>query len=332
MFGRPKKLKAQLKRKNKAAKKAHDPYSRTVMRASKLVSPAVVGIHRQAASLFGEDAFEGTGSAVVFSSDGYALTNYHVIEDAHDLVAVLETGDKAKVKIIGIDPETDLALIKLLDVKTSYVRLGDSSSLEVGEVAIAIGNPLGLQSTVTVGVVSALRRTLKGHGGRMVEDVIQTDAALNPGNSGGALVDANGQLIGINTAIVGGAQGLCFAMPINTAKAILPALMREGKVKRGWLGIHAQTQGLNLKLARKLKLKKPSGVLVVHAAPDGPAAKAGIMAGDVILEINKEAVTSLDEIFKFIDHDQIGKTVKLRYLRAGDIFKAEMKVTTKPET
>lgn len=308
-----------------------DAFSRTVIEASDKVSPAVIGLHRIAQKTpQGGDALQGTGSAVVFSSDGYALTNFHVIDGAPSLEAVFSDGATGAVEVVGVDPETDLALVKLADGAPASVAFGDSAALCVGQLAIAIGNPLGLQSTVTVGVISALRRTLRGAGGRMIDDVIQTDAALNPGNSGGALIDADGHLIGINTAIVGGAQGLCFAVPINTATAILPDLMRHGRVKRGWLAVHAQTQGLTRALARRLELPAPSGVLIVEVVAGGPAAKAGLQPGDVIVRINGEPAPSVDAIFRHVDYDRIGQTVSLTVLRRGGVVELETEVTARP--
>lgn len=309
---------------------AHDAFSRTIIAASDTVSPAVVGLHRVKQQGPYQNALEGSGSAVVFSSDGYAITNNHVIDGAQKIEAVLHDGTSCNAEVVGIDPETDLALVKLGAQQNAHVELGDSASLKVGQLAIAIGNPLGLQSTVTVGVISALRRTLKGAGGRMIDDVIQTDAALNPGNSGGALVDAQGHLVGINTAIVGGAQGLCFAVPIDTAKAILPDLMRHGRVRRGWLAIHAQTQGLHPALAKRLELPAPSGVLIVELQRGGPGEAAGLRPGDVILRIDGAPVPSVDAIFRHLDYDRIGETVSIMVLRRGALVELSAEVTARP--
>ena len=308
----------------------HDDFSQTVMDASGIVSPAVVGVHRIRRRGPYTNILEGAGSAVVFSSDGYAITNHHVVDGAHELEAVLDDGSTCNTEIVGIDPDTDLAVVKLAHPQNAFIEFGDSASLRVGQLAIAVGNPLGLQSTVTVGVISALRRTLRGASGRMIVDVIQTDAALNPGNSGGALVDAAGHMVGISTAVAGGTQGICFAVPINTAKAILPDLMRHGEVRRGWLAMHAQTQGLNLALARKLDLKIPSGVLVVELESGGPGDAAGLRPGDVILRIDGEPVPSVDAIFKHLDYDRIGDTVTLTALRRGELVELNMTVSARP--
>ena len=312
---------------------AHDAFSQTVIDASNKVSPAVVGVHRIRQSGPHTLSLDGSGSAVVFSSDGYAITNHHVIDGAEKVEAVLSDSTTCPAEIVGIDPDTDLAVLKLSQTKNAFIEFGDSSDLQVGQLAIAVGNPLGLQSTVTVGVVSALRRTLRGAAGRMIVDVIQTDAALNPGNSGGALVDAQGHLVGISTAVAGGAQGICFAVPINTAKAILPDLMRHGKVQRGWLAIHAQTQGLSPALAKRLDLRIPSGVLVVELQRGGPGEAAGLHPGDVILRIDGEQVPSVDAIFRHLDYDRIGSRVTLQVLRrGGHLVELDIEVQARPDS
>lgn len=306
--------------------RGHDAFSSVVISASEKVSPAVIGLRRVSRRNAREDAFDGVGSAVIFTSDGYALTNDHVVDGAEEIEAVLHDAQTARAEVVGRDPETDLALVRVPQGKHAFVDLGDSARLSVGQLAIAIGNPLGLQTTVTVGVVSALRRTLRSAAGRLIEDVIQTDAALNPGNSGGALVDSQGQLVGINTAIIGGAQGLCFAVPINTAKAILPALMRAGRVRRGWLAAEAQTQGLSPAITQRLSLEQDSGVLIVRLAQGGPGDLAGLRPGDVILAMNGDPVPSLDAIYRHLDHDKIGSTVTLTVLRQGRTVGLEMTV------
>ena len=311
----------------------HDAFSQTIIDASDEVSPAVVGVHRIKQSGPYTHSLDGSGSAVVFSSDGYAITNHHVIDGAEKVEAVLSDSTTCPAEIVGADPDTDLAVLKLSQTRNAFIAFGDSSSLQVGQLAIAVGNPLGLQSTVTVGVISALRRTLRGAAGRMIVDVIQTDAALNPGNSGGALVDAQGHLVGISTAVAGGAQGICFAVPINTAKAILPDLMRFGKVQRGWLAIHAQTQGLSPALSKRLELKIPSGVLVVEIERGGPGDVAGLHPGDVILRIDGEPVPSVDAIFKHLDYDRIGSRVKLHVLRRGGlVVELDAEVQARPDS
>ncbi|MEZ5995988.1 MAG: trypsin-like peptidase domain-containing protein [Hyphomonadaceae bacterium] len=276
------------------------------------------------------DLYDGAGSGVIISSDGYALTNNHVVRGAGRLEGVLHDGAVASAEIVGTDPDTDLALLRLNGHGHRSAELGDSGALRVGELSIAMGNPLGLQATVTVGVISALRRTLRGESGRLIEDVIQTDAALNPGNSGGALVDAHGAVVGINTAIIGGAQGLCFAVPSNTAKLVIPELMRDGRVARGWFGIAGQTQELSRALVRRLNLSVTSGVLVVAVMRGGPAEAAGLRLGDVVLRLDGEATPSVDAIHKLLTRERISRRVALDILRDGARARIDLAVTGRP--
>jgi len=305
-----------------------DSFSETVIRVVEQIGPAVIGIRRTSRQ---RGLYDGAGSGVIISPDGYALTNNHVVRGAGSIEGVLHDGSVASAEVIGTDPDTDLALLRLNGKGHQAAELGDSSKLRVGELAIAMGNPLGLQATVTVGVVSALRRTLRGESGRLIEDVIQTDAALNPGNSGGALIDANGAVVGINTAIIGGAQGLCFAVPSSTAKLIIPELMRDGRVARGWIGIGGQTQELSRALVRRLGLSSESGVLVVAVAAGGPGEAAGLYEGDVILRLDGELTPSVDAIHKLLTRERIGRTVELDVLRRGARTKLKLAVTARPE-
>jgi len=304
-----------------------DPFSETVMRAVDRAGPAVIGVRR---ARMRTDAFDGAGSGVIISPDGYALTNNHVVRGAERIEAMLHDGAVVRAEVVGTDPDTDLALLRLAGANLAAAALGDSDALRVGELAIAIGNPLGLQATVTAGVLSALRRTLRGEGGRLIEDVIQTDAALNPGNSGGALVDAGGRVIGINTAIIGGAQGICFAVPINTAKRIVPELMRNGRVARGWLGLAAQTQGLSKALVRRLDLAAESGVLVVTVVGGGPADRAGLRAGDVVLAIDGRATPGVDAIHRVLDGFADRRRVAVSVLRDGARVELSVDVVERP--
>lgn len=306
-----------------------DPFSETVIQVVDDIGPAVVGVRRTSRT---RGLYDGAGSGVIISPDGYALTNNHVVKGAGRIDAVLHDGSVSSAEVIGCDPDTDLALVRLNSKGHHAAQLGDSSALRVGELAIAIGNPLGLQATVTVGVVSALRRTLRGESGRLIEDVIQTDAALNPGNSGGALVDARGAVVGINTAIIGGAQGLCFAVPSSTAKIVVPELMRDGRVARGWLGIGGQTQELSRALVRRLGLSVESGVLVVAVAGGGPGEAAGLEEGDVVLKLDGEATPSVDAIHKLLTRERIGRSVELDILRNGSRTKLKLAVTARPES
>ena len=306
-----------------------DAFSHAVIEAVEKAGPSVIGVRRGRGGR--ENAFDGAGSGVIVSGDGYALTNNHVIKGAARVEAMLHDGEVVPAEIVGADPDTDLALLRLGRGTFTAARLGDSDDLKLGELAIAIGNPLGLQATVTAGIVSALRRTLRGEAGRLIEDVIQTDASLNPGNSGGALVDGRGQVIGINTAMIGGAQGLCFAVPINTAKRVIPELMRDGRVARGWLGIAGQSQGLSKALTRRVGIEAEAGVLVVQIVPGGPGDLAGLRPGDVILAFGKEPAPSVDAIHRLLGKDMIGKNVPLTVFRDGQVLHLTMAITQRPE-
>ncbi len=323
MFGRKRTFAAAPRRRG-----PRDHYSETVIRVVDRIAPSVISVRRTSAR---NALYDGAGSGVIISPDGYALTNNHVVSGAGRIEGVLHDGSVVGAEIVGTDADTDLALLRLEGARHDNAALGDSDGLRVGELAIAMGNPLGLQATVTVGVISALRRTLRGQTGRLIEDVIQTDAALNPGNSGGALVDGEGAVVGINTAIVGGAQGLCFAVPSNTAKLVVPELMRSGRVARGWFGIAGQTQELSRALARRLGLHVESGVLVVAISSGGPAEAAGLQVGDVVLKLDGEATPSVDAVHKLLSRDKIGKRVKLDVLRGGQIVQLDLRVTERPE-
>jgi S1-C subfamily serine protease len=305
-----------------------DGFSETVIHVVEEIGPAVIGIRRTSRA---RDLYDGAGSGVIISPDGYALTNNHVVRGAGRIEAVLNDGSVTTAEIVGTDPDTDLALLRLNGRVHASAELGDSDALKVGELAIAIGNPLGLQATVTAGVISAVRRTMRGESGRLIEDVIQTDAALNPGNSGGALVDADGAVVGINTAIIGGAQGLCFAVPSNTAKLVIPELMRDGRVARGWFGIAGQTQDLSRALARRVGLDVESGVLVVAVSGGGPAEAAGLRVGDVVLKLDGSGTSSVDAVHKLLTREKIGRKVALDVLRDGVIVKLNLKVTERPD-
>lgn len=322
MFGRKHKL-VEVPR----TRGPRDGFSETIIRVVSTVGPAVIGVRRASR---GRDLYDGAGSGVIVSPDGYALTNNHVIRGAGRIEAVLHDGSVAGAEIVGADPDTDLALLRLNGGRHAAAQLSDSNALHVGELAIAIGNPLGLQATVTVGVISALRRTLRGESGRLIEDVIQTDAALNPGNSGGALVDADGGVVGVNTAIIGGAQGLCFAVPINTAKRILPELMRDGRVARGWFGIAGQSQDLSRALVRRLGLDTEGGVLVAAVSPGGPADQAGIRVGDVVVKLDGAPTPTVDGVHKLLTRERIGKRVTLDVLRDGSLVRLGLAVTERP--
>ncbi len=305
-----------------------DGFSETVIRVVDTIGPAVIGVRRTSRQ---RDLYDGAGSGVIISPDGYALTNNHVVRGAGRIEGVLNDGSVVAAEVVGCDPDTDLALLRLNGANHPAAQLGDSNGLKVGELSIAIGNPLGLQATVTVGVISALRRTLRGENGRLIEDVIQTDAALNPGNSGGALVDAHGAVVGINTAMIGGAQGICFAVPSNTAKSIVPELMRNGRVARGWFGIAGQTQELSRALVRRIGLDVESGVLVVAISGGGPADAAGLQVGDVVLKLDGAPTPTVDAIHRQLNRERVGRQVTLDVLRNGVLTKLKLTVVERPD-
>jgi S1-C subfamily serine protease len=308
-----------------------DAYSATVIRAVERASPAVVGIRRRSTRQPGQEAIiDGSGSGVVITPDGYVLTNYHVSHGARSFEVGFHDGVTSPAELVGGDPDTDLALLRVARTGLTPGTLGDSDKLQVGQIAIAIGNPLGLQTTVTAGIVSATRRTLRGVSGRLIEDIVQTDAPLNPGNSGGALVDSNGSIIGINTAIIGGAQGLCFAVPINTARLVIPDLLRHGRVTRGFLGLAGQSIELDVRASRQLGLSARGAVLCIAITPGAPAEKAGLQPRDIVIAIDGTETPTVDAIHKQLDRASPGKRLTVTYVRAGEKRTAEVVIAERP--
>ncbi len=273
---------------------ALDAYSRVVIRVADALRPAVV--HLRA----GRGRAQGSGSGILFTPDGFLLTNHHVIQGQREVRVRLGDGRDLKGRVIGADPWTDLAVVQAQTGETPFAPLGDSAKLRVGQLVVAVGSPLGFESTVTAGVVSALGRSLRSTTGHLVDNVIQTDAALNPGNSGGPLVDSQGHVIGINTAIVRPAQGICFAIAINTAKNILPQLMQHGRVVRGYLGIHARNVPLPTVVTRKYHLDQTGGVEVLAVESESPADQAGILEEDVLVTLGEQSVASVDDLQKLL--------------------------------
>jgi S1-C subfamily serine protease len=287
-----------------------DPYSARVAQAFETVGPAVVHISAIQANGRG-----GSGSGVIFAPDGYLITNSHVVAGATRLSASLTDGRQYEARLIGDDPATDLAVLRLEATGLPHAQFGRSSRLRVGQLVVAIGNPLGFQATVTAGIVSALGRTLRSPSGRLIESVIQTDAPLNPGNSGGALVDGQGRVIGVNTAMIGRAQGLCFAIGVDTVVDVIARLMRDGRVRRARLGIAGQTTPLDARLARRLKRDGGAAVLVSEAVADGAAARAGVEKGDVILEFAGAKVFTVDDLHRLLTAEIAATDVEMVVMR-----------------
>ena len=266
----------------------------------------------------GPQEMQGTGSGFIFAPDGFILTNSHVVHGASSMEAVLADGRRYQAELVGDDPDTDLAVVRVYESGLPTARLGDSGALRVGQLVIAIGNPLGFQYTVTAGVVSALGRSLRSQSGRLIDNVIQTDAALNPGNSGGPLVTAHGEVIGVNTAIILGAQGLCFATPINTAQYVLPRLIRDGRIRRGWLGIGGQNIKIPPHAAHVLGLKTESGVLVISVERGSPAEKAGVSERDVIIGFAGRQIATIDDLHRVLTDESIGVKSRVEVIRRSE--------------
>ncbi|HJU15161.1 MAG TPA: trypsin-like peptidase domain-containing protein [Stellaceae bacterium] len=292
-----------------------DPYSARVAAAVERVGPAVAHI-----AAAGQDSRpRGIGSGVVFTPDGYLLTNHHVVAGAARLTASLPDGRRFEAKPVGDDPATDLAVLHLGASGLAYGEFGSSARLKVGQLVVAIGNPLGFQATVTAGIVSALGRSLRAPSGRLIDSVIQTDAPLNPGNSGGPLVAGNGRVVGINTAMIGIAQGICFAIGSDTAIDVATRLMRDGRVRRSRLGVAAQTVPLARTLVYRLALPAPSAAMVGEVASGGPAERAGFAAGDVVLRFAGSPVTGVDDLHRLLTAELAGREVPVEMLRAGRV-------------
>jgi S1-C subfamily serine protease len=287
-----------------------DAYSTAVTNAVAGVGPAVVKI----------DAERGAGSGVVFTPDGLVLTNSHVVHGAPRATVTLPDGSSYRADPVGDDPDTDLAVLRMAlpaGSSTAWARFGDSRTLRAGQIAIAIGNPYGFHHSVTAGVVSALGRSLRAKSGRLIDDVVQTDAALNPGNSGGPLVTTRGDVIGINTATIVPAQGLCFAIASNTARFVASRLIRDGRIRRSYIGIAGQNVPIPRTQARANQLAVSSGVLVISSEPASPAAIAGVRDGDVIFAFGGETIGGLDDLHRRLTDDRIGAPAALGILRAG---------------
>src|SRR5262245_6767724 len=287
---------------------ALDAYSRVVVSVAEKLRPAVVNLR-------GASGGRGSGSGILFTPDGFLLTNAHVVGDQERVRIRLSDGRELGGRVVGSDPWTDLAVVQAHASSLPQADLGDSAALRVGQLVVAIGSPLGFESTVTAGVVSALGRTLRTITGHLVDNVIQTDAALNPGNSGGPLVDSRGRVIGINTAVIQPAQGICFAIPINMAKDILPQLLKHGRVVRGYLGLHARTVPLPVSLRRRFELTQKTAVQVQAIEAGAPADQAGILEDDLLVTLGDHAVASVDDLHKLLTQLPVEIPVTVTILR-----------------
>ena len=296
-----------------------DAYSAAVVSAVEAVAPAVAHLE---VTIKGR---HGTGSAFAFTPDGLLLTNSHVVHGATRIRATFADGLSRDADLLGEDPDTDIAVIRLGAAALPAVVLGSSRSVRVGQLAIAIGNPYGFQHTVTTGVVSALGRSLRAQSGRLIDDVLQTDAALNPGNSGGPLVDSRGEVIGVNTAIIPGAQGICFATAIDTVKAVVVQLLRDGRVRRGYLGLAGATVPLARRLARHFELDNERAVRIETVEKGGPAAAAGLERGDLIVRFAGSTVSGIDDVHRLLTGERIGTASTLTLLRGAQ--KLELRIT-----
>ena len=293
-----------------------DAYSHAVTSVVDAVGPAVLRVETYGRA--GKPS--GSGSGVAITPDGLVLTNAHVVEGARAVRLMDAEGRFMEARMLGVDADTDLALLRAGAARDlPHAALGDSKALRRGQLVVAIGNPLGFESTVTAGVISALGRSLRARNGRLIEDVIQTDAALNPGNSGGPLVSSRGEVIGINTAVIRGAQGICFAVAANTAQFVLSELIQHGRVRRGYIGVSGQTAPVPRRHALNAGIDNASGAMISALEPDGPAARAGLMSLDTIVRVDGHGVTGVDDLIRLLNHERIGRDLDIEALRRGTL-------------
>jgi S1-C subfamily serine protease len=294
-----------------------DAYSRTVVGAVARVAPAVVniGVAQRVKVRSGEREVSGNGSGFVITPDGFILTNSHVVHEANAISVNLPDGRECPAELTGDDPDTDLAVIRIDAPHLTHVRLADSENLRVGQLVIAIGNPLGFEASVTAGVISALGRSMHAQSGRLIDNIIQTDAALNPGNSGGPLVNSAGEVVGINTAMIRPAQGICFAIASNTAKFVAGWLIKDGKIRRSYIGVGGQNVPIHRRIARFYGLPLETGVLVVSVEKNSPAERAGVREGDLIVAFNGEPIGSVHHLHKILVGEQINVSASLTIIR-----------------
>lgn len=309
-----------------------DAYSDAVTTVADRVGPAVMRVERPADKGRDGNRPAGMGSGVVISPDGLVLTNSHVVDGARELRLTDAEGRSMEARLIGEDADTDLALLRAGAARhLPSAILGDSKKLRRGQLAVAIGNPLGFESTVTAGVISALGRSLRARTGRLIEDVIQTDAALNPGNSGGPLVSSRGEVVGVNTAVIAGAQGICFAVASNTAQFVLGEILQHGRVRRAFIGIAAQTVAVPRRHARAAEADNAFGAMITACEPGRPADVAGLMSYDVVVRLDGEPVTGVDDLIRRLNAERIGRAVKIDVLRRGQLRTFEVRPTERAD-
>src|SRR5207247_4251467 len=292
-----------------------DEYSRTIVGAVDRVAPSVVNIESRSNGSRG-----GSGSGFTIAPDGFILTNSHVVHGAREIVVNLSDGRESRAHLVGNDPDTDLAVIRIDAAHLSHVRLADSETLRVGQIAIAIGNPLGFQASVTAGVISALGRSMHAQSGRLIDNIIQTDAALNPGNSGGPLVNSAGERVGVNTAMIRPAQGICFAIASNTAKLVAGWLIKDGKIRRSYIGVAGQNVPIHRRIVRFYGLPLETGVLVVSVEKNSPAERAGLRQGDLIVAFNSQPIGTVHHLHKVLVGEQINVSASLTIIRHTEKF------------
>src|SRR5207248_5379101 len=301
-----------------------DAYSQAVVRAAELVSPSVVKIDVRKQTNRNPRGPGGTGSGFIISPDGFVLTNSHVVHGAAKIEVILDDGRRPDACLVGEDSDTDLAVVRIYAPSLSAVRLGESQSVRVGQLAIAIGNPYGFECTVTAGVVSALGRSFRSESGRLMDNILQTDAALNPGNSGGPLVNSRGEVIGVNTAVILPAQGICFAIGIDTAKYVAGWLIKDGKIRRSYIGVAGQDVKVHRRVVRYYNLPVDIGLLVVSVESDSPAAAAGLREGDIIIGIDDALITNVDALHKQLREETINRKALLTVIRHSEKLQLEI--------
>ena len=294
-----------------------DAYSRTVVSAVARVAPTVVNINvkQRVSARRGEREVNGNGSGFIITPDGFILTNSHVVHDASAITVNLPDGREYAAQIAGDDPDTDLAVVRIDAPQLAHVRLADSENLRVGQLVIAIGNPLGFEASVTAGVISALGRSMHAQSGRLIDNIVQTDAALNPGNSGGPLVNSAGEVVGVNTAMIRPAQGICFAIASNTAKFVAGWLIKDGKIRRSYIGVAGQNVPIHRRIVRFYGLQLETGVLVVSVEKNSPGERAGLREGDLIIAFNEQPIGTVHHLHKILVGEQINVRASLTIIR-----------------